>query len=167
MATLEKTPNCLKFTHRPFSPGFITIPWLIGIPLGIMALSAVSRWILYLWWLPLFLFIGMVSGIAILLLGSQVMSYTFDRTLGKLVFKQQGLFKNQVVEHHLTDIVDVQLEPTFWHPRKHQKNLANYQICLLFRDGENLPLNLGQRSKLERFKVLREFLRLPPLSLRG
>ncbi|HBB31353.1 MAG TPA: hypothetical protein DDZ80_24355 [Cyanobacteria bacterium UBA8803] len=65
-----------------------------------------------------------------------------------------------MIFHSLADIVDVQLKAISWH---HNRN-ANYQVAIVLKYGNDLYLNLGEGSsinkKLETVNLIRQFLKL-------
>ena len=113
----------------------------------------------------MFLLLNIITCSLVLLCAGQVVTYHFDKDYNSLTIQRRGLLNTKVDWHSLGDIGDVQVKSTSWN----QENKANSQVAIVFKNGNNLPLNLVKSSdvqkKLEAVNLIREFLRMPPQQL--
>lgn len=162
MVILEKTKTQLKLRHRPYSVWLITAIWMLGIVLLILGIYLQYTWLIYLWWMPLFLVLNIVTSSLVLLFAGQVITYHFDKDSNSFTIKRRGLLNTKVAWHSLGDIWDVQVKSTNWH----QDRKADYQMALVLKGGKSLPLNIlpgsDVQKKLEAVNLIRKFLRMPP-----
>ena len=74
--------------------------------------------------------------ISIVITGSvgQVVTCVFDKAVGQLALKRQGLFGTQVTEHRLRTISNIQVDESS------SDDGITYRVNILFTTGECLPL---------------------------
>jgi hypothetical protein len=165
MVILEKTKTQLKLRYRPYSVWLVTASWMLGILLLILVIHLQSTWLIYLWWMPLFLLLNIITCSLLLLFAGQVVTYHFDKDYNSLTIKRRSLLNTNVDWHSLGDIWDIQVNSTNWN----QENKPNYQVAIVFKNGKSLPLNIVKGSdvqkKLEAVNLIREFLCMPPQQL--
>jgi hypothetical protein len=165
MVILEKTRTQLKLRYRPYSVWLLTASWILGIFLFILVIHLQVPWLIYLWWMPIFILLNMITASLVLIFAGQVVTYHFDKDYNSLTIKRRGLLKTKVEWCSLADIWDIQIKSTGW--RQHEQ--ANYQTVIVLRGGKELPLNIVQGSdiekKLEAVNLIREFLCMPPQKL--
>lgn len=154
MVILEKTPTLLKVQHRPYSLWLVTSGWALGIPLLFIGLGLIENWIFYLWWFPAFCAFFLISGIIVLMLAGQIITCQFDKTKNRVILKKRGMFKTQMSEYSLAEILDVQVTGKAWNPAEN----SEYQLIIILRKGNALHISLGKTIQLEIVNLIRNFL---------
>jgi len=128
------------------------LPWivvLIGVVFLLVGLSvAFSGQLLGL----LFTAIGILS----LVFMAEVVTCTFDKTLGCMNLKRRGLFKTKVIEHPIEEISGVQLEES------RDSESSTYRVSLVLVSGKRVPLtsyySTGLRGKQKTAQDIAAFL---------
>lgn len=83
----------------------------------------------------------------------QIMTYTFDKTRGRMFEKRQGLIGTKVIEHRIETISGVQLqEGSTPEPGKS----PTYRIILVLASGRSVPLGLFYSSGLRGKQAIAE-----------
>ncbi|MFB8790104.1 MAG: hypothetical protein U7123_14910 [Potamolinea sp.] len=165
MVILEKTKTQLKLRHRPYTVWLVTASWMLGIILLIVIMHLYVTWLIYLWWVPLFILLNLITASLVLLFAGKIFIYHFDKTSNSLVIKQRSLINTKLSLYSITDILDIQVKSTSWN----QDANADYQIAIIWKSGKDLSLNVSQSSavtkKLETVNLIREFLGMSPQKL--
>jgi hypothetical protein len=165
MIILEKTKTQLKLRHRPYFIWRLTGSWMLGILLLLLLISLQYTWLIYLWWMPLFLLLNLVTCSLVFILAGQVITCHFDKEFNNLTIRRRGLLNTKIIWHSLTDILDIQLESRTWNP----EDKASYQIIVVLRAKKSFPLNIGQGSDIKKnlvtVNLIRKFLDMPPQTL--
>lgn len=156
MVILEKTPTLLKVQHRPYSLWFFTSSWAFGIPLLFLGLGMMQSWIFYLWWLPFFCAFFIISGMIVLILAGQVITCQFDKSKKRIILHERGMFKPQIQEYNLGEILDIQVTSKGWNPG----NNNDYQLVIILRQGQSFNLSLGKQIPGENVNLIRNFVGL-------
>lgn len=114
-------------------------------------------------WLSLFIFPFFV----VLLFGCRSILYkfnyyTFDKDLSKLIVKKQSAFGADITEHHLSEIIDVNIEAT---ERKDDDGdiHKSYKWFILFASGDRVEIITGHNNDKrckEIVDLIRRFLNL-------
>lgn len=164
MVILEKTTTQLKLRHRPYFIWKLSGCLVLSIPLIIFVVSLIIPWIIYVLGLYIVFAVNLISSIVLLLCAGHIFIYHFDKNTNSLLIKQRRLWKTQVTLYPLSDIFQVQLKSTSWN----QDNWANYEISIIFKSGQHLPIKSGAKSlqqKLETVNLIRRFLGMSPQKL--
>ena len=164
MVILEKTPTQLKLRHRPYFIWQLSGCLVISVPLLIILVSLVLPWIIYMLGLYALFAFNLVLSIVLLVCAGRIFIYHFDKDTNRLLIKQRGLLKTQVMLYPLSDIFQVQLKSTSWN----QDKTANYKIAIILKSGKHLSIKLEEKSvqqKLEIVNLIRQFLGMPPQKL--
>ncbi len=89
---------------------------------------------------------------------TQVVTCSFDKTLGCMVVKRKGLFKTELLEHRLREVLDVQVEDS-----TDSDGDQTYRVRFLLACGDRLPLtsyySSGRESKQEAVNCICKFLK--------
>ena len=104
MKVVHRSQSLLILQERP------VILWIFGgmtIAIGLFIATFTQEQV-NLFGKILFAGIFIASGIFMIL--TPFVTYRFDRQIGNLILKRQGLFGTKVVEHRLSEIQDVQVE---------------------------------------------------------
>lgn len=165
MVILEKTKTQLKLRYRPYRVWVVTASWMLGIILLILVMHLHLTWLIYLWWMPLFILLNLITASLVFLFAGKIFTYHFDKTSNSLIVKQCSLINTKSSLYSLTDIWDIQIKTTSWN----QEANVDYQIAIIWKSGKDLSLNLSQSSavqqKLETVNLIREFLGMSPQKL--
>lgn len=160
MVILENSTTDLKLRHHPQWIRGVSAALGLGVPFLFITWGLISSWILYLWWLPLFIFLCLVSSIGLFLWLDRTITFHFNKPTHSLQVCYRRLLSQHMMEYHLAEIWDVQVEPLSWHQSKPNA----YQLVIVLKAGEPLQLYLGDRSSqpapLEVLQIVRRFLKL-------
>lgn len=128
----------------------------------ILVIHLQLTWLIYLWWMPIFLLLNIITASLVLIFAGQVVTYHFDKDYNSLTIKRRGLLKTKVEWCSLADIWDIQVKSIGWR----QDKKTNHQAVIVLKGGKELLLNIVQGSdiekKLEVVNLIREFLCMPP-----
>lgn len=165
MVILEKTKTQLKLRHRPYTVWLTAASWILGIILLVLVMHLHLTWLIYLWWMPLFILLNLITASLVLLFAGKIFTYHFDKTSNSLIIKQRSLINTKLSLYSITDIWDIQVKTTSWN----QDENADYQIAIIWKSGKDLSLNISRSSavqqKLETVNLIREFLGMSPQKL--
>ncbi len=89
----------------------------------------------------------------------QVVTCRFDKTLGSMTLKRQGLLGTKVTEHLIRQILDVRVEES-----TDSDGDSTYRVSFKLKSGDRLPLtsyySSGKESKQQTADRIRRFLNL-------
>lgn len=130
---LENTPKRLSFCQRPIWQWF---QGLWGVFAIVMMILNGQRTSFYLFFIFL---ITCLLTLYILAVKGQIITCTFDKTIGQITLVRQGILGTHVTKHLLRDISLLELE-IYAYNSFHYIN-KTYKISLLQMSGNRIPLN--------------------------
>lgn len=131
---LENTPKRLTFRQRPIWKWFQGLWGVVAIGLMIVN-SQGARFYVFFIFIVTCLFV-----LHTLAVTGQILTCTFDKTIGQVTLVRQGILGTHVTRHLLRDISLVELEIYVYSFQYIDKT---YKISLLLMSGNKIPLNLA------------------------
>jgi len=102
--------------------------------------------------------IFVVAGLAVAVVVGEIVVCEFNKDSGSLTLKRHSLLGTKVVERHIQEIKDVQIEES------HSSDGSTYRVSLVFTTGDRLPLtsyySSGKQAKQAIADHLHKFLQL-------
>lgn len=101
-----------------------------------------------------------VAGLAVAVVVGEIVVCEFNKNSGSMILKRHSLLGTKVVERHIHEINNVQIEES------HSNDGSTYRVSLVFTTGDRLPLtsyySSGRQSKQAIAERLQKFLQINP-----
>ena len=153
MKVIHRSQNLLILQERPL------ILWIIGgicIAIALFVIGSSTQEQVNLFWKIVFAVIFIAGGMFMIL--TPFATYRFDREIGNLILKRQGLFGTKIIEHRLSEIQDVQVEEST------DSDGSTYRVIIMLMSGNCLPLtyyyNCDRIDKQKTVSWIKSFLHI-------
>jgi hypothetical protein len=154
---LENTPKRLAFRQRPVWKWFQGLWGVVAIVIMLLNSKGASFYGFFIF-LVICLFV-----LHTLAVKGQILTCTFDKTIGQVTLVRQGILGTHVARHLLRDISLVELEIYVY---KFEYIDKTYKISLLLMSGNSIPLKLAalydEKKVRDTALVICSFLNLRP-----